>query len=551
MNGHLPALIDGLWCATLTPSTAAGAHRPRALRRARACAVRARRGRHRAVRHHRRRPVVLGRRAARRVSKRCWQPGIPAARIVAGTGCASLPETIALTRHATSAGCTACLVLPPFFWKDAERRRPVRVVRAADRGRRRPAPAHLPLPPAAGVRRCRCRSTSSRGSPRRFRASSPASRTAKATGTHTSGAARARAAAHDRHRPRAAPAAADARGRRRHHLRRGQRLPGARARAAVARRRRADDEARIAKFIEIAFRQPFLAGFKSMVGRPDGDPGWRNVRAPLVPLDRRPAPRAARRARRAPAFRVSRQGDHAMSIAHAHAGRPRRARRVRHADDLQRAGAPRPASCRAGGYTTRAVRLRLPGAEAHRRLRAHGDDPLGAAAGRMPPRTSARLHERLLPLHRRGPAAVDRRDPGPRRRARRLRRVLGRSAVGDPRRARRARRSSPTARCATSTSGRPASSSSPRRVAPRTRTRSRSRSACEVHGVRHARAPGRPRPRRPARRGRRAACGWRAPCPTRRARSPRARRASSPSRAAPGCTAEKLIDVFRQLDDIH
>ena len=46
----------------------------------------------------------------------------------------------------------------------------------------------------------------------------------------------------------------------------------------------ADDEARIAKFIEIAFTQPFLAGFKCMVADRTGDPGWRNVRPPLVPL---------------------------------------------------------------------------------------------------------------------------------------------------------------------------------------------------------------------------------------------------------------------------
>ena len=43
---------------------------------------------------------------------------VPAQRVLPGTGCASLTETIALTRHATSAGCIASLVLPPFFWKD-------------------------------------------------------------------------------------------------------------------------------------------------------------------------------------------------------------------------------------------------------------------------------------------------------------------------------------------------------------------------------------------------------------------------------------------------
>ena len=44
--------------------------------------------------------------------------GIPPARLLAGTGCASLPETIELTRHAVQASCAGVLVLPPFFFKD-------------------------------------------------------------------------------------------------------------------------------------------------------------------------------------------------------------------------------------------------------------------------------------------------------------------------------------------------------------------------------------------------------------------------------------------------
>ena len=39
--------------------------------------------------------------------------------MVAATGCAALPDTVALTRHGVQSGCAACLVLPPFFWKDA------------------------------------------------------------------------------------------------------------------------------------------------------------------------------------------------------------------------------------------------------------------------------------------------------------------------------------------------------------------------------------------------------------------------------------------------
>jgi len=44
--------------------------------------------------------------------------GIEPTRILAGTGCAALPETIELTRHAVACGCAGALVLPPFFFKD-------------------------------------------------------------------------------------------------------------------------------------------------------------------------------------------------------------------------------------------------------------------------------------------------------------------------------------------------------------------------------------------------------------------------------------------------
>lgn len=44
--------------------------------------------------------------------------GISPARIMAGTGCASIAETVELTRHAVQSGCAGALVLPPFFFKD-------------------------------------------------------------------------------------------------------------------------------------------------------------------------------------------------------------------------------------------------------------------------------------------------------------------------------------------------------------------------------------------------------------------------------------------------
>jgi 4-hydroxy-tetrahydrodipicolinate synthase len=43
--------------------------------------------------------------------------GVPAAKVLVSTSCAALPETLALTRHALSAGAWGCLMLPPFFLK--------------------------------------------------------------------------------------------------------------------------------------------------------------------------------------------------------------------------------------------------------------------------------------------------------------------------------------------------------------------------------------------------------------------------------------------------
>jgi 4-hydroxy-tetrahydrodipicolinate synthase len=45
------------------------------------------------------------------------EAGIDPARLIPGTGCAALPDTVALTRHATSLGCRGVLMLPPFYYK--------------------------------------------------------------------------------------------------------------------------------------------------------------------------------------------------------------------------------------------------------------------------------------------------------------------------------------------------------------------------------------------------------------------------------------------------
>ncbi len=43
--------------------------------------------------------------------------GVPASRLLPGTGCCSLPETVRLTRHAVEQGCAGVLMLPPFYYK--------------------------------------------------------------------------------------------------------------------------------------------------------------------------------------------------------------------------------------------------------------------------------------------------------------------------------------------------------------------------------------------------------------------------------------------------
>lgn len=43
--------------------------------------------------------------------------GIDAEKIVVGTGCCAVADTVELTKHASAIGCAGALVLPPFFYK--------------------------------------------------------------------------------------------------------------------------------------------------------------------------------------------------------------------------------------------------------------------------------------------------------------------------------------------------------------------------------------------------------------------------------------------------
>jgi 4-hydroxy-tetrahydrodipicolinate synthase len=45
------------------------------------------------------------------------EAGLPAGRMIPGTGACALPDTIELTRHAVQTGCAGVLMLPPFYYK--------------------------------------------------------------------------------------------------------------------------------------------------------------------------------------------------------------------------------------------------------------------------------------------------------------------------------------------------------------------------------------------------------------------------------------------------
>src|SRR5438094_6006007 len=44
--------------------------------------------------------------------------GVDPSRMMPGTGCCSLTETVELTAHAVKHGCAGVLMLPPFYYKD-------------------------------------------------------------------------------------------------------------------------------------------------------------------------------------------------------------------------------------------------------------------------------------------------------------------------------------------------------------------------------------------------------------------------------------------------
>lgn len=52
------------------------------------------------------------------ILERLLAAGVPAGRLLPGTGCCAIPDTVALSRHATLHGAAGVLVLPPFYYKN-------------------------------------------------------------------------------------------------------------------------------------------------------------------------------------------------------------------------------------------------------------------------------------------------------------------------------------------------------------------------------------------------------------------------------------------------
>lgn len=208
---------------------------------------------------------------------------IPAARIVAATGCAALAETIALTRQGVQSGCAGCLVLPPFFFKDVPDEGLfawyARVIEAVADPRLRVFLYHIPQ--VTGV-------PLSVDLVARLAAAFPGIvagvKDSAGDWTHTS-ALLARAprlailVGHEPHLPRL--------------LRAGgagticgvANVYPALVRALLSPEVSAADEERIATFIEIAFRQPFLPAFKAIVAARTRDPAWLALCPPQMPLE--------------------------------------------------------------------------------------------------------------------------------------------------------------------------------------------------------------------------------------------------------------------------
>ena len=280
MNGHPHHLIEGLWCASLTPLSVSGAiDHARFVAHVQWLFSQGVAG-----------VAPFGTTGEgqsfsvdeRRAGLDALLAASPAQRLLPGTGCASLTETIALTKHATSAGCVASLVLPPFFWKDVSDDGLfawyARLIEGVNDPRLRIFLYHLPQVSSVPLSVDLVARLASA-----FPGTIAGIKDSQGSWDNTA-ALLARVPqltiviGHEPDLPRliAAGGAGTICGVANvyPHL----------VKALLSRDASVQTKARIARFIEITFMQPFLPAFKCMVSDRTGDAAWRNVRPPLVPL---------------------------------------------------------------------------------------------------------------------------------------------------------------------------------------------------------------------------------------------------------------------------
>ena len=208
--------------------------------------------------------------------------GIVADRIIAATGCAALPESVALTRQAVQSGCAGCLVLPPFFFKDVSDAGLfawyARLIEAVADPRLRVFLYHIPQVTGVAI---------SADLVARLAAAFPdiiaGVKDSAGDWAHTAALLErapqlAILVGHEPHLPRLLRAGGAGT------ICGAANVYPALVRALMSPDVTTADENRIATFIEIAFRQPFLPAFKTIVAARTGDPGWLAVRPPLVAL---------------------------------------------------------------------------------------------------------------------------------------------------------------------------------------------------------------------------------------------------------------------------
>jgi len=275
------AAMRGLWCASLTPLGAdGGIDRARLAAHARGLAVKGVEG------------VVLfgttGEGPSFSVAERAGgldallADGVPPDSLAAATGCASLADTVELTRHALQSGCPRCLVLPPFFWKDpgdeAVFRYYAKLIDTLGDARLRLHLYHIPQLSAVPIHP-------------EIVARLAAAYPGMVAGVKDSGGDFGHTAALLKRAPQLAVLVGHE-----PHLPRSLRAGGAGTISGLANlwprevkgllrpEATPDEVARIQAFLDIVSRHPFVPAFKAILAAQTGDPAWLAVRPPLLPL---------------------------------------------------------------------------------------------------------------------------------------------------------------------------------------------------------------------------------------------------------------------------